>query len=119
HGLSFSPILKGIGAYGAGTRDHLILVRMREAERDICDLPIRRVEGRVVDSPLVFKRVFFRRREKTRERSPALDGEKGKSPALDRESMRGEPWLERTGESAKEVGVERKTMNTGGVENRI
>ncbi|GFU32503.1 hypothetical protein TNCV_4890151 [Trichonephila clavipes] len=35
--------------------------------------------------------------EKTRERSPALDGEKGKSPALDRESMRGEPWLERTG----------------------
>ncbi|GFU94888.1 hypothetical protein TNCV_821101 [Trichonephila clavipes] len=32
-----------------------------------------------------------------RERSPALDGEKGKSPALDRESMRGEPWLERTG----------------------
>ncbi|GFX48056.1 hypothetical protein TNCV_4113911 [Trichonephila clavipes] len=33
----------------------------------------------------------------TRERSPALDGEKGKSPALDRESMRGEPWLKRTG----------------------
>ncbi|GFY17187.1 hypothetical protein TNCV_1089631 [Trichonephila clavipes] len=35
--------------------------------------------------------------KKTRERSPALDGEKGKSPALDQESMRGEPWLERTG----------------------
>ncbi|GFW95222.1 hypothetical protein TNCV_314251 [Trichonephila clavipes] len=33
----------------------------------------------------------------TREKSPALDGEKEKSPALDRESMRGEPWLERTG----------------------
>ncbi|GFU77147.1 hypothetical protein TNCV_4687031 [Trichonephila clavipes] len=33
----------------------------------------------------------------TRKRSPALDGEKGKSPALDRESMRREPWLERTG----------------------
>ncbi|GFV96940.1 hypothetical protein TNCV_4351531 [Trichonephila clavipes] len=33
----------------------------------------------------------------TRERSPALVGEKGKSPALDRESLRGEPWLERTG----------------------
>ncbi|GFW15707.1 hypothetical protein TNCV_3582051 [Trichonephila clavipes] len=31
--------------------------------------------------------------EKTRERSPALDGEKGKSPTLDRESTRGEPWL--------------------------
>ncbi|GFY07295.1 hypothetical protein TNCV_5084821 [Trichonephila clavipes] len=39
--------------------------------------------------------------KKTRERSPALDGEKGKSPALDGESMRGEPWLE---ESAKEEG---------------
>ncbi|GFU32593.1 hypothetical protein TNCV_1173871 [Trichonephila clavipes] len=37
------------------------------------------------------------RRRKTRERSPALDGEKGKSPAQDREIMRGEPWLERTG----------------------
>ncbi|GFT61268.1 hypothetical protein TNCV_927031 [Trichonephila clavipes] len=35
--------------------------------------------------------------EKTRERSLALDGEKGKNPALDRESMRGERWLERTG----------------------
>ncbi|GFU31918.1 hypothetical protein TNCV_1111691 [Trichonephila clavipes] len=31
-----------------------------------------------------------------KERSPALDGGKGKSPALDRENMRGEPWLERT-----------------------
>ncbi|GFU02517.1 hypothetical protein TNCV_1478221 [Trichonephila clavipes] len=35
--------------------------------------------------------------EKTRERSPAHDGEKRKSPVLDGESMRGEPWLERTG----------------------
>ncbi|GFY03426.1 hypothetical protein TNCV_1173821 [Trichonephila clavipes] len=42
-----------------------------------------------------FYKVF--RRRKTRERSPALDGEKGKSPAQDREIMRGEPWLERTG----------------------
>ncbi|GFV40510.1 hypothetical protein TNCV_2500371 [Trichonephila clavipes] len=31
-----------------------------------------------------------RPRKKTRERSLALDGEKGKNPALDRESMRGE-----------------------------
>ncbi|GFX73131.1 hypothetical protein TNCV_4502101 [Trichonephila clavipes] len=37
------------------------------------------------------------RKKQTRERSPALDGEKGKRPALYRESMRGEPWLERTG----------------------
>ncbi|GFW90040.1 hypothetical protein TNCV_3484921 [Trichonephila clavipes] len=35
--------------------------------------------------------------EKSRERSPVLDGEKGKKPALDRENMRGELWLERTG----------------------
>ncbi|GFU18084.1 hypothetical protein TNCV_1446401 [Trichonephila clavipes] len=35
--------------------------------------------------------------KKTRERSPALDGGKGKNPTLDRECMRGEPWLERTG----------------------
>ncbi|GFV73057.1 hypothetical protein TNCV_3398341 [Trichonephila clavipes] len=32
---------------------------------------------------------------KTRERSPALDGEKGKGPALDRESMRGELCCEK------------------------
>ncbi|GFU67371.1 hypothetical protein TNCV_640711 [Trichonephila clavipes] len=36
-------------------------------------------------------------RRKTRERSPALDGEKGKSPVLDRENMRGELWLDWTG----------------------
>ncbi|GFW46988.1 hypothetical protein TNCV_3486001 [Trichonephila clavipes] len=60
--------------------------------RNFCDLPIRRDERRVVDPPLVFKRVFSGD-EKTRERKPALDGEKGKSPVLDR----GEPWLERTG----------------------
>ncbi|GFU00804.1 hypothetical protein TNCV_4819491 [Trichonephila clavipes] len=36
--------------------------RTRKAERDFCGLPIRD-EGRVVDSPLVFKKVFFRRRE--------------------------------------------------------
>ncbi|GFW52216.1 hypothetical protein TNCV_2426631 [Trichonephila clavipes] len=66
-----------------------------EAERDFCDLPIRRDEGCVVDPPLVFKKGFFF--QETGERSPALDGEKGKRPALERENMRGEPWLERTG----------------------
>ncbi|GFW16109.1 hypothetical protein TNCV_4681011 [Trichonephila clavipes] len=33
--------------------------RTREAERDFYGLPIRRDEERVVDPPLVFKRVFF------------------------------------------------------------
>ncbi|GFV41732.1 hypothetical protein TNCV_3628831 [Trichonephila clavipes] len=77
---------------------------MREVKRDFCDLPIRRNEGRVVNTPLVFKRVLFQQkkkeerdeRERERERSrPWM--EKGKSPALDGEGMRGEPWLERTG----------------------
>ncbi|GFT44392.1 hypothetical protein TNCV_5054141 [Trichonephila clavipes] len=61
------------------------------AERDFCDLPIRRDEGHIVDPPLLFKRVFFL--QKTREMSPTLDGEKGRSPSLDRKNMRGEPWL--------------------------
>ncbi|GFY04323.1 hypothetical protein TNCV_4414111 [Trichonephila clavipes] len=42
-------------------------------------------------------RLGRRKKKKKRERSPALDGEKGKCPALDRESVRGEPWLEQTG----------------------
>ncbi|GFY15663.1 hypothetical protein TNCV_1283111 [Trichonephila clavipes] len=40
----------------------------------------------------------LRRREKRRERgNSCLGWRKGKSPALDGESMRGEPWLERAG----------------------
>ncbi|GFS68411.1 hypothetical protein TNCV_3000861 [Trichonephila clavipes] len=73
--------------------------------RDFCDLPIRRDEGRVVNTPLVFKRVLFEKgkreeekKKETREREePGLGWRKGKSPALDGEGMRGEPWLERTG----------------------
>ncbi|GFW05702.1 hypothetical protein TNCV_3407681 [Trichonephila clavipes] len=33
--------------------------RTREVKREFCDLPIRRNEGRVVNTPLVFKRVLF------------------------------------------------------------
>ncbi|GFT80482.1 hypothetical protein TNCV_5122191 [Trichonephila clavipes] len=79
--------------------------------RDFCDLPIRWDEGRVVNTPLVFKRSSFWRRRKGDEREkekerkekrgereePGLGWRKGKSPALDGEGMRGEPWLERTG----------------------
>ncbi|GFV37433.1 hypothetical protein TNCV_4347871 [Trichonephila clavipes] len=67
--------------------------RTREADRDFCDLPIRRDDRRVVDSPLVFKRGFFQ--EKTSERSPALDGGKGKSPGLrnhERRALVGTDW---------------------------
>ncbi|GFT52574.1 hypothetical protein TNCV_4267101 [Trichonephila clavipes] len=39
----------------------------RGRSRVFCDLPIRRDEGRVVNTPLVFKRVLFQeRREKTK-----------------------------------------------------
>ncbi|GFV28554.1 hypothetical protein TNCV_3985051 [Trichonephila clavipes] len=44
---------------------------------------MRRDEGRVVDPPLVFKKGFFQDTGR-------------KSPALDRENLRGEPWMERT-----------------------
>ncbi|GFU61266.1 hypothetical protein TNCV_5033251 [Trichonephila clavipes] len=75
--------------------------RTREAKRDFCDLPIRRYEGRVVNTPLVFKRVIFQETRgkkdlRERERSPVLDGGKG----LVRD------WSG-------------KTMNAGGFENRI
>ncbi|GFW88105.1 down syndrome cell adhesion molecule-like protein Dscam2 [Trichonephila clavipes] len=53
-------------------------------ERDFGGLPMRRDEERVLDPPWCFKMDFF---EDTGE----------KSPALDRENLRGEPWLEQTG----------------------
>ncbi|GFW16787.1 hypothetical protein TNCV_1551391 [Trichonephila clavipes] len=37
--------------------------RTREVKRDFCDLPIRRNEGRVVNTPLVFKRVLFQEKK--------------------------------------------------------
>ncbi|GFX64499.1 hypothetical protein TNCV_2811241 [Trichonephila clavipes] len=36
-------------------------------------------------------------KERREREEPGLVWRKGKSPALDGESMRGEPWLERTG----------------------
>ncbi|GFW60478.1 hypothetical protein TNCV_943451 [Trichonephila clavipes] len=38
--------------------------RTREVKRDFCDLPIRRNEGRVVNTPLGFKRVLFEERRR-------------------------------------------------------
>ncbi|GFW14428.1 hypothetical protein TNCV_298481 [Trichonephila clavipes] len=66
----------------------------RGRPRHFCNLPIRRDEGRVVNTPLVFKRVLFeetrekeerRRKKEKRRKRGALDGEKGK--AL--------PWMEK------------------------
>ncbi|GFU64313.1 hypothetical protein TNCV_3446231 [Trichonephila clavipes] len=65
----------------------------RGRPRDFCDLPIRRDEGCVVNTPLVFKRVLFRRegerRRKRRrkrvgrERGAGLGWRKGLSPRLE------------------------------------
>ncbi|GFX24857.1 hypothetical protein TNCV_4489481 [Trichonephila clavipes] len=66
--------------------------------RDFCDLPIRRDEGRVVNTLLVFKRVLFQERreekrketekrrkrvERERERGAGLGWRKGLSPRLE------------------------------------
>ncbi|GFV52530.1 hypothetical protein TNCV_1564391 [Trichonephila clavipes] len=57
----------------------------RGRPRDFCDLPIRRDEGRVVNTPLVFKRVLFQeKREET---------EKEKKKSRERERRR--PWMEK------------------------
>ncbi|GFW03605.1 hypothetical protein TNCV_3988241 [Trichonephila clavipes] len=46
-----------------------------------------------------------RRKRDERERGAGLGWRKGKSPALDGESMRGEPWLERTGRERERKGL--------------
>ncbi|GFY01647.1 hypothetical protein TNCV_2608301 [Trichonephila clavipes] len=50
---------------------------------------------------------FLRRQEKKRREreEPGLGWRKGQSPALDGESMRGEPWLERTGRERWRKGL--------------
>ncbi|GFX84677.1 hypothetical protein TNCV_724841 [Trichonephila clavipes] len=68
----------------------------RGRSKDFCDLPIRRNEGRVVNTPLVFKRVLFQEREKDgRERRGKQNGErrrkkKGKETAKEKKRSRGE-----------------------------
>ncbi|GFX04955.1 transposable element Tc3 transposase [Trichonephila clavipes] len=92
----------------------------KEVKRDFCDLPIRRNEGRVVNTPLVFNRVLFQeRREKTGERGGKKGTEKGDLKREEKESgrERGARLVWRKGLSP-EIGV-KKTMNAGGVENRI
>ncbi|GFX67667.1 hypothetical protein TNCV_3934091 [Trichonephila clavipes] len=45
-----------------------------------------------------------KRRERREREEPGLGWRKVKSPALDGESMRGEPWLERTGRERERKG---------------
>ncbi|GFV87448.1 hypothetical protein TNCV_4034201 [Trichonephila clavipes] len=70
--------------------------RTREVKRDFCDLPMRRNEGRVVNTPLVFKRVLFqeRRRRPGRENGRKESGENGRK----------EKGEEKTGETEREKG---------------
>ncbi|GFU78434.1 hypothetical protein TNCV_2300491 [Trichonephila clavipes] len=101
----------------------------RGRPRVFCDLPIRRDEGRVVDTPLVFKRGSFsgeegRRREREeKRRTERGEGRRerergdGKSEEKQPGRERGARLVWRKGLSP-EIGV-KKTMNAGGVENRI
>ncbi|GFW60213.1 hypothetical protein TNCV_1842941 [Trichonephila clavipes] len=80
---------------------------------EFCGLPMIRDEGRVVNTPLVYKRVLFGKRkerrrderERERGREEKESGER-EEPALDGEKGLVQDWSG-------------KTMNAGGVENRI
>ncbi|GFW33111.1 hypothetical protein TNCV_2110411 [Trichonephila clavipes] len=50
--------------------------RTRVVKRDFGDLPIRRDEGRVVNTPLVLKRVLFQRKEEQRKEGQESPGER-------------------------------------------
>ncbi|GFX17588.1 hypothetical protein TNCV_3411881 [Trichonephila clavipes] len=88
----------GINSVASHTSHHIspnkFKDRTREAERDFCDLPIRRDEERVVDPLLVFKRVFLG----DGERSPNLEREKKRkkpcpgSRELERRALRRLEW---------------------------
>ncbi|GFU03097.1 uncharacterized protein TNCV_1466571 [Trichonephila clavipes] len=95
--------------------------RTREVKRDFGDLRIRRGEGRVVNTPLVFKRVLFQdRRDRKPEREKKEDKKvRGRAERKDkrvRERERAKPALNGEKELSPEIGV-KKTMNAGGVEN--
>ncbi|GFW78345.1 hypothetical protein TNCV_1378951 [Trichonephila clavipes] len=51
--------------------------RTREVKRDFGDLPIRRSEGRVVNTPLVFKRVLFEEKKELRKKERPERKDKG------------------------------------------
>ncbi|GFX81756.1 hypothetical protein TNCV_317601 [Trichonephila clavipes] len=103
--------------------------RTREVKRDFCDLPIRRNEGRVVNTPLVFKRVLFQEEKgkKSRERT---DGRRSRERKDEKSLERTDERIKRVGERERESGARlvwrkglspeigvKKTMNAGGVEN--
>ncbi|GFU93792.1 hypothetical protein TNCV_1660161 [Trichonephila clavipes] len=76
----------------------------RGRPRVFCDLPIRRDEGRVVNTPLVFKRVLFQER---RERTKRKDG-KG-----ERESRRRKKRRKGVGERERSPPCMQKRVESG------
>ncbi|GFT43406.1 hypothetical protein TNCV_4775331 [Trichonephila clavipes] len=116
--------------------------RTREIKRDFCDLPIRGDEGRVVNTPLLFKRVLFQGKkevgEEEREESPGREngrkertrksGREGKETEKERERDESRRRKKRVCERESEARLEwrkglsqgigvKKTTNAGGVEN--
>ncbi|GFW74515.1 hypothetical protein TNCV_2414141 [Trichonephila clavipes] len=110
--------------------------RTREVKRDFGDLPISTSEGRVVNTPLVFKRVLFQKKRKggkeegeQKKRTRESGGENGRKEEERRKRERGdgkrlkESRGERESDArlewrkglSPEIGV-KKTMNAGGVE---
>ncbi|GFX26223.1 hypothetical protein TNCV_948231 [Trichonephila clavipes] len=74
----------------------------RGRPRVFCDLPIRRDEGRVVNTPLVFKRVLFQETEKERGRERKTGEERegrGEGRRLERRRQN------RRKESGREIGA--------------
>ncbi|GFU93994.1 hypothetical protein TNCV_3473551 [Trichonephila clavipes] len=90
--------LLDLGVNGMGQSIRTLPVVWTRRSRDFV-LPNKKERGACCNTPGV--EFFFRRegkKEKRREREESgLGWRKGKSPALDGEGMRGEPWLERTG----------------------
>ncbi|GFU74321.1 hypothetical protein TNCV_654461 [Trichonephila clavipes] len=81
---------------GQGTRvcfGVLCANRTSEVKRDFGDLPIRRDEGRVVNTPLVFKRVFLGERKGDERRRKKKGKETEKDKKKSREERREEPAL--------------------------
>ncbi|GFT41352.1 hypothetical protein TNCV_628901 [Trichonephila clavipes] len=83
----------------------------REVKRDFCDLPMRLNEGRVVNTPLVFKMVLFQEKKSKKEGRERDEREKEKSSGERTDGRRRENGRKESG-----IGV-KKTMNAGGVEN--
>ncbi|GFV39062.1 hypothetical protein TNCV_2008061 [Trichonephila clavipes] len=76
---------------------------------------MRRNEGRVVNTPLVFKRVLFQEKEKKDEKSRE-NGQKKRRKRVGERDERSPPCMEQRAQSG--IGV-KKTRNAGGVQNGI